>query len=794
MLALAQRTPPANAEHVSVWRRSGGRALDGWIVLGAIGIWLGLQAAHWGSFLYHDAWRHNFPRFYSITRLAGCGDLPRWNGTVDSGWPTLIETISSGLTNPVRLSFLYATGCLGLDVVPAMYLYKAQILVMWLLLALGAYVLGKTLFRHRLSAAFLFAAVLFAGVGLDDLHSDQDGWILGWLPWILTCSVQAHRHRGSARGALYFTAMVLFLCLQALDHYPHFPFVVAVVGAGLYAILFPRSCWQFVRRQSPHLWPAAVLVLVTGVQLLIFRDTINGFIPSQRGDLIIDLSQNGESGWVQPTVVLTSFLPLATLAGFDYFAGSMRGWLVANGGPAQTMFIYRPNSLIYYAGFIPTVFCVAFALRPGAVRVKLWWLAFTAIIFAISLQETHISYAMFNLPFFNVLRTYSLFGPFVAFSVLVMSGYGLDALLSLESQARQRLARRSLAVVGVTTLLAALLEASLMAWRLAPAAVSTEILQGLVADVLVGALGAAAVWHAARAEATRRWLSVLGVLLVSQVVFAEGVYHFLGMPLSGVLEDYKLDADDTTSALSTRARDPNEFFRKPCDAFAVCYLSRREAASLRHDDQATFLRNANEPVFQDGLADEVVRALDGISHPVFWLSAAVAPYASPQDLVRALNAHRDDIGAYLDRVTYVRDADVPRLADVGIGTGDPAGARLRTLDRSRDMVRLTYTSTAVALLNAAINYDPSWTARVDGHAVQPVRGNFNDLLVPLPPAPAGGEVVLTYHSASSDFVFYSRYLFIVAGVAGMLALAWQVCRGGTWVRLAASCGSLASEQ
>src|SRR5436309_4429935 len=53
---------------------------------GSLLAWLGLQYVHRSSFLYHDAWRHNFPRLYSMTKLSACGDIPRSNGKFDSGW------------------------------------------------------------------------------------------------------------------------------------------------------------------------------------------------------------------------------------------------------------------------------------------------------------------------------------------------------------------------------------------------------------------------------------------------------------------------------------------------------------------------------------------------------------------------------------------------------------------------------------------------------------------------------------------------------------------------------------
>jgi hypothetical protein len=737
-----------------------------WVVLGAIAVWVGLQAVHWTSFVYfHDAWRHNFPRLYSITKLGGCGDLPRWNGNVDSGWPVIIETVSSATTNAFRLPTLILNGCLGLDVVPALFLYKAEILAMWLVLALGAYVLGRTLFRHRLSAAFVCAAVLFASVGLDDLHSDQDAVILFWLPWILICAVRAHRNRLNRWGAVYFNATILFLCLQAFDHYPHFPLVIATVGAGLYILLYPRAWWEFVRRQAVWLWPAAIPVLITGAEMVIFKSSIVGYVPSQRGDLIIDLSQNGESGWVQPTVLLTSFLPLATLGGFDPLAHNMEAWLQAHGIKGHNLFVFRPNSLIYFMGFIPTLFAILFAIRPGVWRLRAWWLAFTAIIFAISVQETRISYAMFRLPFFDVFRTYSLFGLFPVFAVLVMGGYGVDAFLSLGSWERRRLVRRSLVVLVAGVALSGAVLLALVRYR--PMSPDTVALleQGLAVDLVLMAVGGAALWLAGRSARARLWVVALtAVMIGSQVVYTQEVYHMLGVPLSGVLSKYGLDDQDRAPLPPGFTSDPNAFERKQCDAFGECYLSHRDGVSLRHDDQGTFLRNANEPALQDGLAPEVVRALDGITHPVFWLSSTLQPYSTRRGLRDALNAHAKDIAQHLDQVTYVPAAQLQQRPD--LGSTPPDAARLTTLWRGRDVIRLGYTSMAPAYLNAAINHDPHWTATVNGAPVQVLDANFNGLLVPLPPGE--GEIVLRYTSPAADFFFYSRYALAAVGVVVVL--------------------------
>ncbi|MBV9357396.1 MAG: hypothetical protein JO023_17940, partial [Chloroflexi bacterium] len=534
-----------------------------WVALVGLGVWLALQVVHWGSFVYfHDAWRHNFPRLYSITKNAGCADLPRWNGNVDTGWPVIIETVSSATTNAFRLPTLILNGCLGLDVVPALFLYKAEILGMWLVLAASTYVLGRTLFRSRLAAAFVFVALLLASMGLDDLHSDQDAVILFWLPWILLCAVRAHRNRGNRQGALYFNLTILFLCLQAFDHYPHFPIVTACVGGALYVMLYPRACAEFVRNQWYRLWPAIIPLLITGAEMIVFKNAIAGYVPSQRTDLVIDLTQNGESGWVQPTVLLTSFLPLGTLSGFDSFARSMEQWLSAHGIFGHNLFIFRPNSLIFSMGFVPTVLAVVFAIRPGRWQLRAWWLAFTAIIFAISVQETNISFAMFNLPFFNVFRTYSLFGLFPAFTLFVMGGYGLDAFVELGRSARRRLLVRGVLVYAVGAALSLAVLVGLARYRPFAEGIVEQTRDGLAVDgVLIGigclAIVLACTWRRARLGAA---LLIAGVL-ISQVLYTEEVYRLLGIQLPDVIQQYGLDTEDLTPPLPQVVDDPNAFER-----------------------------------------------------------------------------------------------------------------------------------------------------------------------------------------------------------------------------------------
>ncbi len=673
------------------------------------------------------------------------------------------------MTNAFRLPTLILNGCLGLDVVPALFLYKAEILAMWLVLAASTYVLGRTLFRSRLAAAFVFVALLLASMGLDDLHSDQDAVILFWLPWILLSAVRAHRNRSNRQGALYFNLTILFLCLQAFDHYPHFPLVVTCVGGLLYVVLFNGACREFIKNQWRWMWPALIPLAITGVEMVVFKNAISDYVPSQRTDLVIDLSTNAESGWVQPTVLLTSFLPLATLGGFESFARNMEQWLGTHQIYHHNLFVFRPNSLIYSMGFLPTVFAILFAIRPGLGRVRAWWLGFTVIIFAVSLQESQISYALFQLPLFNVFRTYSLFGLFPVFAVLVMSGYGVDAFLELRLPMRRRLMLRSVLIYAVGAGLALAVLVGLARFKPIAEGIEQQTVESLAIDALIIGMGGLAIWLACRSPRARLGVAVLtGVLIVSQVLYTEQVYRLLGIRLPDILVNYGLDATDATPLPADVASDPNAFERKQCAAFAECYLSERDSVSLRRDFQGTFLRSANEPVFQDGLSDDATRALSGITHPVFWLSASVQPYWTRPELVSALNAHVADMDRFLASTTFVPAFQVP-------ATGFPPApsdgdAQLLTLNRGKDSIQLTYASSGPTYLNAAINHAPGWTATINGQPARVFDSEFGGILVPLPAG--GGVVELDFRPRALNFFFYSRYLLAVCGVVAVFVIVW----------------------
>jgi len=171
---------------------------------------------HWtfrDVFIFHDSWNHNFPQVYEVTKNSACGQLAYWLSS-DTGTPTVIYGISFSLTQMFRIALMNWWACTHPAPFDAMLYYKVQIFVIYLGFALGMYVLGRSLFRHWVTALYLMTATLFAGACLESLHADEIAIMMFWVPWCTAALAVALRHLDDYRGALYANLAALFFCMN----------------------------------------------------------------------------------------------------------------------------------------------------------------------------------------------------------------------------------------------------------------------------------------------------------------------------------------------------------------------------------------------------------------------------------------------------------------------------------------------------------------------------------------------------------------------------------------------------
>jgi hypothetical protein len=262
------------------------------------------------------------------------------------------------------------------------------------------------------------------------------------------------------------------------------------------------------------------------------------------------------------------------------------------------------------------------------------------------------------------------------------------------------------------------------------------------------------------------------VLIFSQSLYTIGVYAMLGTPHDRFMAKIAPGGETGTPLSLEVAADPRRFKRTECTLFTQCYLSLRPAASLRTDLEGSFLRSRNSVLYQEGALPALVRALLGISHPVFWSSRELRYYDDRKGLVAALNARGDGLNSHLREVTYVPGDSVPvRIREAIAHSTDP---QLLKLHRAQDEYKIEYRSTSSFYLNASLTYDQGWAAYIDGVRVPVRRAYFDSTVVDVPPG--AHTLELRYESASSRWFFVSRYILLAIGLFVLTRLTWRILR------------------
>lgn len=734
-------------------------------VLGVIVVWLILHVAFFDFFIYHDSWKYGFPILFGITKQATCGGMPSWLGMIDNGSPLIIYLISVSLTQALLQPFLLLMGCLKPDVFAAMYAYKAQIYLTYAGFAGGMYFMGLALFRHRSSAVYLFAATLFAGMCLDNAHSSQIAAIVFWVPWVVIAAVFAIRSEAVVDRALWVNFVVLLLCAQLLDQYPHFVVVSVLTSVLIFFVPRLESCKSLVRVPPARLWPAALVVILTVLQLGVIRAAVDDYQPALRSDILVTPEQFGETGFLQPTAFVASFFPLAFVNGFDYFGGAMAPIVRRLGAAAgNRWFIFRLDALLMVVGVIPMLLAAFFLFSKADRKKRLGMAAFVAIMVAISMQQTKIYLLMFHLPFFNLFRSYFLFTPFAVFGLLLMSAYGLDYFQETNAAERRSAAIRACALVLV--LAATALALLLVLFKTANMTRGFVTTTGYLLLVDIACFVIAVIVFLKCAEVNDRVSAISRVTIASvllQSLTLGGLYLLVGDSGATTYAKFGLRPSESVSMQSLH---PGR--RMQCLRFPECYLAPNPTVSLNTDLDGTFLRNRAEPAFfakQIGI--ESTQILSGLSMGPAWIESSAVAIASREGVVEAIKFRQAAGEGYGARPNYVVSTDVGSFA----GTYD-SEAYVRIADWTGDTIRLTYKSANPAFVFLALNWDGHWIAMRNGSRLPLYPANLGGTAFAVD---AGeGEIRLQYSNILANIAWYSRILIVLVSAISAVLMAWQL--------------------
>ena len=389
----------------------------------------------------------------------------------------------------------------------------------------------------------------------------------------------ADRYAGEASAVNYVNLATVFFCLELLDQSPHLAAFAATIAFFIYAaIRFDRLV--VLLKHWRRYWPAVLIILVTAGCLYVIQSQIYDYQPSQRAAIDVHPSQFGQTGFIQPTAFFGSLFPLTFTAAFEEIASGY-GWRA---------FIYRLDVPILYLGTLPLILAISLVAKGGLRGPPLGWLIFSAMLVLVSMQTSHLYFALFHLPFFYLFRDYFHYYVFAVVGVLVVSGYGFDRLMTATPDVRIQALRTTLIMSGMLFIggAAALVAVARYGHGDGPGLLS--YLRPIAEDgvIVIGAF-LVLIAPAVRPKfGVRHALFLIAIMMVTQSIHAIGIYRLLGESISSIFQRYQMDTTMLTRYSVEDWNEPSRIRRVLCPTNAACFLAQRDGVSLKQDLDGTF--------------------------------------------------------------------------------------------------------------------------------------------------------------------------------------------------------------
>ena len=236
------------------------------------------------------------------------------------------------------------------------------------------------------------------------------------------------------------------------------------------------------------------------------------------------------------------------------------------------------------------------------------------------MQDTRIYRLLFHLPFFNLFRSYLLLLLFGIFAVLVMSGYGMDALLTLAPAERRRLLCQASLVRGR----AGGGRRVVFGWLLSLPDTYTTLPRSVALrhPVSRGRLRRAGLGRLSR----RRYRGAgcpwsFSCWRPPQAMYQVQVYRILGIPVRRPSTSLASTRRIGRRCRPCRGARPQHAHAQALRAFrGMLSLDPRHGIAAPRPARRPSCAAEGEAVFQPGLARPVVEALSAVGHPIFWTS------------------------------------------------------------------------------------------------------------------------------------------------------------------------------
>lgn len=394
-----------------------------------------------GMFFFGDIARFFFPTRVLYADALRAGRLPLWQPEILTGIPLLAE-MQTGALYPLHL-FLYR-------LLPVDLALDYDILLHLAFLGGGMFLFARVKGISSGGAVLGAMALTLGGFGAARITHPNVLSVAAWLPWLLYVYEQ---WRAGWHRLTMWVLMVGAVAMQWLGGHPQF----AMINGILFVVYVIGQFWTGGKRQfmGGRMWhvvvPFAALALGT---LIASAQLLPTFEFSQ---------ESARAGGVDPEFFTTfSYNPL-------YLALLMAPFLRGNPYPNTSV------EVIAYIGILPLVLAVVAVLLARKRETWFWGLvALGSLLLALG-GHAPIYPALRALPLFNLFRVPARFLFPFAFALVMLAGYGFDALRARAPG--EGGVRNSRIALGITAVLAAVIlisvqllptDAWLDAWRALP--------------------------------------------------------------------------------------------------------------------------------------------------------------------------------------------------------------------------------------------------------------------------------------------------------------------------------------
>lgn len=736
----------------------------------AIFFWALVHLIFFQTFIFHDSWKHMFPLYYSFVNQGSCLEIPSWLGTVDNGSPMLIYLISTSLTQITQIPYFFTMECLKPGVMASIYSFKFQIYLTYLIFSISIYVLGRNIFTYRSSALFLFTACLFSGIGLDHAHSNQIVSIIFWYPWIIISTILFFKSTNFRKKLIWWTFLCIFISAQALDQYPHFVAIILFLASITFVLPYIyvykiKISWIDLLK---ILMPAIIILGVTIFELLVIKDAIEGYQPSLRSGLVIAPQQFGETGFLQPTALVASFLPLSFMYDFDNLRQAL-GSILFNFGVknGDSGFIFKLDALLMVCGTFVIVFAFFFIFCIKSKedrRIQNSLVAFILLVTAISMQQTKLYFLIFEIPFFNLFRSYFLFTPFVILGVMLLGGYGFDRFQSVDIEIRKQAAKKTCLTIALLVLLALITFIFLYLKSSNPKNYLITLFF-LMLDLFLIFISIITFYKVSRIGIVGSGIQKIIVInCIILIVLTSFLYTLTGISSADLLKKYQIDKNLSLS--NSKILVGND--RRICNSFVQCYVNSNPTVSASLDLNGTFLRNKYEPIFYvDIIGEKLWKLFSGIDGESSWLTSNAI---SKEMINKKVMPNRSNL--QLDDSSLSKDNIFEKYSEIKVNNG-----KVEIKEWRGGFIHLNYQASTPSNIFLALSYDQAWNAQrsSDSLFLKTYPAYIGGTSVEVPAG--SGDIVLEYRNSGSTTVFVLRYLTMFIGLLGLIVISIRSAKG-----------------